>query len=492
MGRGRWVGRRLALLITGLLLIVTTPFPSLLEWKHVSTSTHFSCVCALKIPDSEPHVTTQENYVSVKISEKPNVLNGGHRHPVPLEYENTLLLISIDGFRPEYLDRKFTPALERLANEGIMAESMTPQFPTLTFPNHYCIVTGRYPINNGIVHNRFYDPQLKKTFTYTDPNIEHEPQWWLSEPIWNTVQRYNLKSACMFWPGSEAQIGGLKPNYSFNYDGEVSSEARIDQVIEWLMMPRDKRPVFITLYFSMVDATGHRFGPDSPELNTALQQLNAAMSYLINRLQHHRLYNLINTVIVSDHGMVATDIHSNAILIDNLVDMHKVKWYETGPVCSIIPERLDDVVSFFVLLRQTPEYKKSLFEIYLREDIPKRFNYSNSNRIAPLLLIAKKGHYFSSLAEIDRRRNARINGQHGYPVSDDPLDKDVHAIFMAHGPKFPAHTASFTQPGNRLATFSNLELFHLFTYVLRIKPEFRDGSGKLTRNVIKKLLLNKK
>ena len=119
----------------------------------------------------------------------------------------TVVLVSIDGFRWDYLDRGLTPNLSRLAREGVRAEAMIPVFPTKTFPNHASIVTGRYPVHHGIIGNTFTAPDLGARFSMYDPRSVHDARFWLAEPIWVTAERQGQRTAPFFWPGSEAPIG---------------------------------------------------------------------------------------------------------------------------------------------------------------------------------------------------------------------------------------------------------------------------------------------
>src|SRR5580693_7274858 len=80
--------------------------------------------------------------------------------------DRILILISLDGFRWDYL-QKFkaqTPNLNALAAQGVHAQRLISAFPSLTFPNHYTIVTGLYPEHHGIVNNHIYDPNFKAEF----------------------------------------------------------------------------------------------------------------------------------------------------------------------------------------------------------------------------------------------------------------------------------------------------------------------------------------
>ena len=76
----------------------------------------------------------------------------------------SVILISIDGWRWDYLDRFNPPALSRLADEGVRADGLIPQFPSKTFPNHYTIVTGLRPANHGIISNNMRAPDVPGEF----------------------------------------------------------------------------------------------------------------------------------------------------------------------------------------------------------------------------------------------------------------------------------------------------------------------------------------
>lgn len=76
---------------------------------------------------------------------------------------------------------------------------MTPVFPTLTFPNHWALLTGLYPAWSGIVANDFWDPQSEEEFFYSDPERSWDAGWWWGEPVWSVVERYGGKAANIMW-----------------------------------------------------------------------------------------------------------------------------------------------------------------------------------------------------------------------------------------------------------------------------------------------------
>ena len=171
------------------------------------------------------------------------------------------ILISIDGFRADYIDRARTPMISRLAKDGAQA-AMRPSFPSKTFPNHYTLVTGLRPDRNGIVENNMEDPAIPGvTFRMSNHEAVVDRRWWdQGEPIWVAAERGGIKSATMFWPGSEAPIRGVRPSYWMPYNHDMPSEARVDQVLSWLDLAADRRPGFVTLYFDIVDGAGHAGG----------------------------------------------------------------------------------------------------------------------------------------------------------------------------------------------------------------------------------------
>jgi predicted AlkP superfamily pyrophosphatase or phosphodiesterase len=232
------------------------------------------------------------------------------RHP--------LILVSIDGFRADYLDRHETPTLAALAADGVRAEAMKPAFPTLTFPNHYTLVTGLYPDHHGIVNNRMVDRASGKVFVYKDPKTISDPSWWGGEPLWVSVEKQGLHAATMFWPGSDVAIAGMRPSEWLPFDGKLSPDQRVDQLLRWIDLPAPQRASFFTLYFEQVDHAGHDGGPDSPAVDAALREMDAALARLVDGLKRRGVFERANLVIVSDHGMTATSRERRTYLDDVL------------------------------------------------------------------------------------------------------------------------------------------------------------------------------
>lgn len=372
-----------------------------------------------------------------------------------------LLLISIDGFRYDYLYRGLTPTLARLARSG-MHGPMKPQFPTYTFPNHYSLVTGLYPESHGIVGNAFYDPDLDDYFSYTDREKLTESKWWTAEPIWNTVQRFGMKSATMFWPGSESAIKGLRPTYYHGYDGEISPAKRVSQILKWLDLPPSKRPSFMSLYFSEVDEASHLHGPDSEQVNKALKNVDGALGLLINGLKTRELLGTVNLLVVSDHGMMKVSHH--IYLDDMITDMEeRIEWVDYGPVTFIQPveEEVDDIY----LKLKYYSIKNGKFSVYRRSDLPRHFHFRENDRIAPIVIVCDPGWIIDFHGE-----DWVPVGAHGY----DPAVPEMQALFIGTGPGL----SSLNEP---LDDISNLDVYPLMMHLLNIPALPNNGTMKLVQ-----------
>ncbi|MGH8078080.1 MAG: ectonucleotide pyrophosphatase/phosphodiesterase, partial [Lysobacter sp.] len=229
-----------------------------------------------------------------------------------------VLLVSIDGFRADYLDLGITPNLARIAREGVRAQWMNPSYPTLTFPNHYTIVTGLRPDKHGIVHNTMHDDALG-SFKSSDGTGVATSQWWGGEPIWVGAANAGLPTATMFWPGSEATIGGRQPDRWHAFDEAVSLMTRVDTVLGWLGESAPTRPRVSTLYFDLLDGTSHDYGPDSREAHAAIREVDAAIGRLLEGLDARGLLDEVNLLIVSDHGMAEVG-PGHVVVIESMVD----------------------------------------------------------------------------------------------------------------------------------------------------------------------------
>jgi predicted AlkP superfamily pyrophosphatase or phosphodiesterase len=380
-----------------------------------------------------------------------------------------VLLISLDGFRPDYLKRGVTPTLSQLAANGAsVPEGMRPAFPSMTFPNHYTLVTGLPPGRHGLVNNTMTDPAIPNVlFSLGNRAAVIDRRWWdQATPLWVSAERQGLKSATMFWPGSESDIQGVRPRDWKVYDYNLPAATRVNTVLEWLDRPAETRPDFITLYFETVDSAGHRHGPDSDETNAAIAALDKALGDLIAGLKQRDLIDRINLVIVADHGMAAI-APERVVFIDDMVDLAALAPANyAGPFVGFTPApgREADVAAALAKPR-------AHVQCWPKADLPARFAYNAHVRIPPFICLAETGWWMATRATF--ATTPPRGGAHGY----DPIDPQMAALFIAHGPAF--------KPGATLAPFENVDVYPLLVQLLAITPEDHAGDKKTTAPALK-------
>jgi predicted AlkP superfamily pyrophosphatase or phosphodiesterase len=365
---------------------------------------------------------------------------------------NTVVLVGVDGFHPSYLERPPSRQLRKLAEEGVRARWMVPVFPTLTFPNFYSIATGLYPEHHGIVSNTIKDTLLGR-FTLRDTGQVRNSRWWGGEPIWVTAVKQGKRAATYFWPGSEAAIGGVRPTYYKLYDARVPDDIRIRQVLDWLSLPADSVPSLVTLYLGDVDEAGHEFGPDAPETDSAIAQVDNAIGGLLAGLKQRGLDQRVNLVIVSDHGMAEVR-PDHFLYIEDLLAPGSADIVDLGSILSLAPRPGRDE-EVYRRLGRAPHLR-----VYRKSEIPAAFHYRANPRIQPIVAIADEGWMVTTRFSRGRRPP---RGMHGYP----PDVPSMRALFLARGPAF--------RRGAVVEPFQNIHLYPLLARLLDLKPAPGDG-----------------
>lgn len=379
-----------------------------------------------------------------------------------------VVLISIDGFSWDYLAKGYypTPILDGFRKKGVTAQ-LHPQFPSKTFPNHYSIITGLYPDSHGIVANVFWDPVMQKTFALSDTAGAKDPAWWGGDPLWNVANRSGKISASYFWVGSEVYINGLRPTYVKQYDQSVPSIQRVEQVLQWLDMPSSKRPSFITMYFSEVDSAGHRYGPNSHAVATAVKELDASLGTLFYGITARQSALDIQTIVVSDHGMqeIGGGVFLDKYLNASDLAMCKIPDMNTPSIKIWVDE--DKVAHIYAKLRNIPHAKA-----YLKHEIPENLHFNTSRRIAPIFVLADIG-YLITTTEIWSHYPALLTGgSHGW----DPVNANMTGIFLAQGSRFPQSSVT--------KSFQNIEVYNLVSAILGLTPSPNNGTQPYLPGII--------
>lgn len=363
-----------------------------------------------------------------------------------------VVMISLDGFRHDYIELHEAKHLNTIAKQGVRAVSMTPVYPSNTFPNHLSLVTGLLPKNHGIVNNRFYDKSRPKKDSFARYELGDggaDSTWIKATPLWNLVEYHGMKAATFFWPESDARISGALPTYHYHYSKYSDYQERVDQIINWLKLPEISRPRFIAGYFSLTDSVGHDEGPFADKTYDAVQKIDALIGQLYQRINQLDLE--VNLVIVSDHGM--TPIDENQLL----------------DIASLsIPE------SFII------ENAGAQVHLYAKNDLSSEAISNEMSRLEKIaenrfIVLNKKqraarhmesgnrtGDIIIEIAPPARFKNANSmhvsKGGHGY-LNTLP---DMGATFVGVGPAFAS--------GTTLPSFSNLEVYPALAKILGVAP----------------------
>ncbi|CAL0321871.1 unnamed protein product [Lupinus luteus] len=384
-----------------------------------------------------------------------------------------VILISSDGFRFGYQFKTSTPNIHRLILNGTEAQNgLIPVFPTLTFPNHYSIVTGLYPPYHGIINNFFFDPVTGDKFTMQS----HQPKWWLGQPLWETVINNGLKAATYFWPGSEVKKGSWTCPLQFcqHYNSSVPFEDRVDTVLGYFDLPSDEIPDLITLYFEDPDHQGHQVGPDDSEITLAVARIDSVIGRLIHGLEQRGVFEDVTIIMVGDHGMVGT-CDKKLIFLDDLSPWLVIPpdWVHSySPLLAIRPSpgfvAADVVAKINEGLSSGKVENGDKLRVYLKEDLPKRLHYEASDRIPPIIGLVEEGYKI----EQKRTNNKECGGDHGY----DNAFFSMRTIFIGHGPRFAR--------GRKIPSFENVQIYNLVTSILNIKGAPNNGSSSFPESAL--------
>ncbi|HVZ49016.1 MAG TPA: ectonucleotide pyrophosphatase/phosphodiesterase [Gemmatimonadaceae bacterium] len=376
-----------------------------------------------------------------------------------------VLLVSLDGFRWDYLDRPGAVRLRQLAARGVRAERMVPAFPSKTFPNHYTIVTGLYPEHNGVVANHMIDPVLGEFGMGDSPSVR-DARWWLGEPIWVTAEKQGVHAAPYLWPGVEAPIEGVLSKWYVKFDGTKSRADRVRDALAYLAIPGDTAPRFVTDYFNDLDNEGHHYGPASPQVDSAIVKVDSAVGALVDGIARLGLADRVNIIVVADHGMAPLS-RDRAIYLDDYIAMDSVTVADWTPVATIIPTAGADAYVFHALSR-APH-----LSVYRRGTFPARWHYNDSPRITPVTAVADEGWKITTHARAATSRPADWGGDHGY---DNQL-VSMGAVFVAAGPAF--------RRGIVVPPFQNIHLYALMAHILGLTPVQTDGSLDSVREMLR-------
>ncbi|MDC1174584.1 ectonucleotide pyrophosphatase/phosphodiesterase [Bacteriovoracaceae bacterium] len=406
----------------------------------------FSCETRQKTSKNYQKVNSQENL------KKPYVL-----------------MISLDGYRYDYTKMYQPKNLSKFKSEGTYSKGLIPIFPSKTFPNHYSIVTGMRANKHGIVANSFWDTKREALYKLGDSTTTQDGSWYQGTPLWIAAENQGMVSASFFWVGSDADIQGKHPTYYYDYDGRISHEQRVDQVVDWFKMPEAKRPHLVTLYFSDVDSAGHKYGPESKEVKNAVEKVDQTLGNLFNRLKE--LDIPLNIFVMSDHGMEPIQEGKNVFLSDYIdINDPRIKIVGRGSHSIIYVENNNRklINELYRKLRKSQHMR-----VLKTKRLGRRYGYNKSSRTGDLVLDMEAGYYMYHTKPVGKALSS--GGTHGY---DPALVKNMRGIFYAKGPNIKSL--------GEIKSFENIHIYPMIMKLLDLKITERiDGKKRVLRKILK-------
>jgi predicted AlkP superfamily pyrophosphatase or phosphodiesterase len=364
-----------------------------------------------------------------------------------------VVVVSLDAFRHDYVERYHPASLERLAARGIMARALIPPFPSKTFPSHYTIATGLYPGHHGLLSNTFYDPSFGAWFRVKDSTAVRDGRWYGGTPIWVAAEREGVHTSVYFWPGSEGAVQGTRPSAYWSYRASTPDSVRVDASIAQLELSGARRAHLVMLYLTDVDDTTHHYGPDSPHTAVAVASLDRALTRLLDAIDRLPQRDSVNVIVLSDHGMEESPPEKMLPLRPMLaaagIDTMRVQMGDNGPTMSLwfggdstLARRTLDVLGAGLVHARA----------YARGSTPARWHVNGNVRAGEVLVVAEPGYVVAKGASdrvLDR-------GNHGW----DPADAKMHGIFIASGPQIRA--------AGTIAAFESVHVYSFLTALLRL------------------------
>lgn len=380
-----------------------------------------------------------------------------------------VILISSDGFRYDYAPKYKAENILKYAKIGVSAKAMVPSFPSITFPNHWSLITGLYPSHHGLIDNYFYDYKKEKFYAMSSKENAEDGSWYGGIPLWSLAEKEGMLSASMMWVGSASNAGGMRPSYYYHYHEKFSPNDKVDKVINWLKLPEENRPHFISLYFPEVDAAGHRFGSDSPETGKAVHLVDDALKNLVDKVKELGLKN-VNFIFVADHGMIKVDTEKPLQIPEMLFDKKRFDFYNAQTLLRVVVKNPEEVKSVYRALKKN---KTKEYDVYLDKKFPRKLNFAQRddryNRIGQILLVPKPSKIF-----LEKGKKTSI-GKHGYSPYEVP---EMKAVFVAFGPVF--------KQDKEIGEFQNVNVYPIVTDILGLKiTEPIDGTQKIAKEILK-------
>ena len=404
------------------------------------------------------------------VADTAQVVIPNRQNSIEAQSKPYVIMISADGFRYDYAKKYNAENLLKYSNAGVQAKAMIPSYPSITFPNHWTLITGLYPSHHGLIDNFFYDYKRKEHYAMSNRKNAEDGSWYGGVPLWSLAEKQNMVSASLQWVGSASDAGGIRPTYYYPYHEKFSPSEKVNKVINWLKLPEEIRPHFISLYFPEVDGAGHHYGPEAKETEAAVHLVDDAIGELVKKIDDLGLRN-VNFVFVSDHGMIQVDGGNPLEIPSVLLDKNRFDYYNSQTLLRVYVKNPYEVK---VVYKELKADKTNDYEVYLDKKLPKYLHFATRDdkykRIGQILLIPKAPKIF-----LEKGKKTSV-GKHGYDPRAVP---EMKATFLAWGPAFKNNLM--------VDEFENINVYSLVADILGLKIDEKiDGKLKVLKSTLKR------
>jgi predicted AlkP superfamily pyrophosphatase or phosphodiesterase len=381
-----------------------------------------------------------------------------------------LVMISIDGLRPDYITAADAhgakvPNLRRFMKEGTYADGVQGVVPTVTYPSHTTLITGVWPAKHGILANATFDPLRKNA----------EGWYWYSEDIkvptlWDAAANAGRTTASVQWPVSVgAHVNWVIPEfwrastpedakllravstpgllveaqqelgpYCGGIETTVDADKTRGRYAQWIL--EKKHASLLTLHLIALDHIEHETSPFSAEAIATLEELDGVIGEVratAEKLAPGRAF----VAVVSDHGFVKTENQLNLFpafreaklfTVDDkgkITDWQAIPWV-TGGSAAIVVKDLNDTATLTqvrkLLARVASDPVNGVDRVLEADDLHQRGGYPSASFFVSLKPGWKTG---SSLTD-PLLSKVKLGGTHGQ-LPDVP---ELRASFFLVGP----------------------------------------------------------
>ncbi|XP_076437444.1 glycerophosphocholine cholinephosphodiesterase ENPP6-like [Babylonia areolata] len=404
-------------------------------------------------------------------------MSSAHALPEPARYQmaleeyrqrsrrQRLFIIMLDGFRHDYLEQgdfQF-PGFKKVMERGAKPEYLVPDFPTMSFPDYYSLMTGLHTKGQRAKENFLFDAARKEPFLQgSNPEQAHAHWWERGEPLWVTAEKQNRTCALYHWPGCEVEIRGARPTFCRPYSGVPSMDDFRNDIIKGLAQFQYLEADVVGIYFEMIDSLGHQYGPSSPRIKQVIGDLDPLMGYLAESLATPSLSD-VNLMIVSDHGM--TSISRKRVI--NLNDVLSPSDYDTVFTDVAVASVYAKPGKNHMVYQKLKHFHPNL-TVFRKSDLPQRWRVRHGRYVAPLTAVADNGWFIlgPDKQEFPKRSHddSPMEGWHGF----DNTNLDMMGLFIGMGPAFRRNVTS--------GPVQIVDLYQIMCYALDIQPSRNSGS----------------